>query len=108
MESIKMKSWDKETRILSKPFSVGSEKSMDTINKLFLLFIGLHDKKGKEVYEGDILFDGVALRYIVLWEEKFAKFSLRVINKDLWTFAQMSEAFIIIGNKFENPDLLKY
>ena len=67
-------------------------------------FTGLHDKNGKEIYEGDIVI-GLG---VVKWYDKDAKYMLYFNNGDKPTVelnaAQFSE---IIGNIYENPELVK-
>lgn len=73
-------------------------------------FTGLKDKKGKEIYEKDIIKMGSDDKLaIVNWSTKFASF---VLNRDGWAFSHWfgescnPEDVEIVGNEFENPELL--
>lgn len=76
---------------------------------------GLKDKNGKEIFEGDVLaietYEGVT-NLKVFWDEKHALFmfeSKKYNEKDL--LAELVEdntyPFEIIGNVYENPELLE-
>ena len=83
-------------------------------------FTGLKDKNGKEIYEGDILFSHVnekPCNYIVKWADdrsEYCGFVLNPVMKNpprvtfhIHDFGRwMAEGFEVIGNIFENPELL--
>lgn len=73
-------------------------------------FTGLKDKNNKEIFEGDILKTSTDKPMIVGWSDKFASF---VLNRDGWVFSHWfgescnPEDCEVIGNKYENPELLQ-
>jgi hypothetical protein len=80
-------------------------------------FTGLYDKNGREIYEGDIvkridLFnhpDGIVIRLpVTFYKGAFGFLEERDnFNKDKILLPLTRFPFIIIGNIYENPELLE-
>lgn len=76
---------------------------------VFMQYIGLKDINGKEIYESDII---KYAKWNCIVKYKNGSFILECINfdneGDFFYFADMSNNLLeIIGNLFENPELLK-
>ena len=72
-----------------------------------LQFTGLHDKNGKEIYEGDIVRIDGGLKWICKWSDNHARFYFDTgLHKTYDFSAQESSDFEVIGNIYENPELL--
>lgn len=90
-------------------------------------FTGLHDKNGEEIYEGDIIeytFDNEDSLFIseeskriglkkridkVYWQEWRSSFAVgcELVNTDLFRYVRGGNRVTIIGNIYENPELIK-
>lgn len=92
-----------------KPFAFGA------IERSIGQFTGLHDKNGKEIYEGDILDSSEKIPMI--FEVYFKNGGFRYGTKDRSvdiSFSNLSnnwldrilKRFHVIGNIYENPELL--
>jgi len=84
-------------------------------NKNLMQFTGLKDKNGKKIYEGDIVKAEVAGPYTsdvkikmkgeIIYYEPFACFEVKTKECGQPTMS-IFDNFEIIGNKYENPELL--
>ncbi len=69
-------------------------------------FTGLHDKNGKEIYEGDIVEYSLThelTERLFISEVEFFRFAWRL--KRLWLFTEVNKC-TVIGNIYQNPELL--
>lgn len=85
------------------------EINLETIGQ----FTGLHDAKGREIYEGDILRRSYGRNHDTAYEISFSDghFQFLVRGKEeALSFCQLnidSGALRVIGNIYETPELLK-
>lgn len=114
MIPIKFKAWDLETKtmlIQEQHLSFhlfhitpdGLVYKNGKLQRLVLLqFTGLHDKNGKEIYEGDIIsWDNDRTISDVIFEQNRGFHPWNLYNLDWW------QDSVVIGNIFENGDVLK-
>lgn len=76
-------------------------------------YTGLKDKNGKEVFEGDIICKNPNFKFTVVWKDNWAKFCLYAnflvkgaVKKTAFMSIQQVQRMEIIGNIYENPELL--
>lgn len=127
----KYKAWDKETKTMLDVSLMDFKKSVlvgehwefgetnfinfDDVN--LMQSTGLHDKNDKEIFEGDIITNGEAVVdvknhpalgfYTVINDvERFfgSNTSIKDFENDVEEFSSVTE---IIGNVYENPELLE-
>lgn len=78
-------------------------------------FTGLHDREGREIYEGDIVESHLIIRRFsddpgakVIWESEHAAFKL---NEKAYLVLMSEDRarkhYEVIGNIWENPELLE-
>jgi uncharacterized phage protein (TIGR01671 family) len=81
-----------------------------SLRKLAVMqYTGLKDKNGREIYEGDVVLD---VDSECIGQVVFAtpEFSIEFPDKELWPFVHDSHQDIhikVIGNIYENPELVK-
>lgn len=84
----------------------------------YLEFSGLHDKNGKEIFEGDIIVNrkgaGERYPYRVVYREDWGKFVLNLIpwqveghkERTIYKSVQAAQNWEVMGNIYENSELL--
>ena len=114
MREIKFRAWHKNTKVMLDPVDLhtmcvlnGGLGFSDDI--VLMQYTGLKDKNGIEIYEGDIISFGGAINYIVIWgDEPFLAFYYKPIaGGEMFVLKKREcEKLEVIGNIFENPELL--
>ena len=70
-------------------------------------YTGLHDKNGKEIYEGDIVVDSWKhVKGKVEWHDKKPKFCIHV-GRSRIDLEWQTSLVEIIGNIYENPEMIQ-
>ena len=71
---------------------------------IFSEYTGLKDENGKEIYEGDILFESFREEYLKV---AFKNWSFRAeCDEYSLKLEDFADIFEVVGNIYENPELL--
>ena len=123
MREIKFRAWDEDNKrirhgdfglskgviveLLTLPNSNGTYRTElgKQFNGILQQFTGLKDKNGKDIYEGDIVVtkDGI---FEVFYHPSWASWELKNTGNSLGYYFRPENTLQVIGNIFENPELL--
>lgn len=111
MRPIKFRAWNKKVKVMSVEVDLfhGLEE-WEREETEIMQFTGLHDKNGKEIYEGDILSSGKIIHtgfveYQTLNERNYPINGYIINAKGDW-LTIYPENTEVIGNIHENPNLI--
>jgi len=126
MREIKFRAWDKNIETMVDPaflqldgngLTAGFYENCDPEesawetdpeilkNIILMQYTGLHDKNGKEIYEGDIIA-GEVHTWQVKWDDEDAGFYLSGIDGKFADWIGYAHQFEVIGNIYESKELL--
>lgn len=111
MRELKFRSFGKNGMLYSSIDKSSKVKEMVIMfrNGDMMQYIGLKDRKGKEVYEGDIILDNFSIfpmTYCIDFAH-FARFQLVLATSGRSSLEKMFCEIEVIGNIYENAYLLK-
>ena len=115
---IKFRAWDKETKTMNGMAEIYRNRNQEIElhprdeNIILMQSTGLKDKNGKEIFEGDIV-DYKGRKAVVKWHGSYASFIYRFLDELQERVSEWHPLFLayyhfeIIGNIYENPELLE-
>ena len=119
MREIKFRAWDKQFKMMAPPINIffnGEEffffkgigtRSVCHFQLEIMQYTGLKDKNDKEIYEGDIVLTNEAgWSGAITWNNNYCGFIIQDKHGGFSIEPQWGECEVI-GNIYENPELLK-
>ena len=110
MREIKFRAWDKYLNMMQDwlYLRTWTPKNWNESGIELMQYTGLKDKSGREIYEGDIV-SWYKEPMTIIYAEVFAGYQMQTPNELGHTpfHAGDAEVVEVIGNIYENPELLK-
>ena len=118
MRKIKFRAWCENDKEMLRwedmqLWGINSLNDGGLMKVMFIEYTGLKDKNGKEIYDGDIITAHSEYNTIesgiVKWDNKEASFRIEQgisVGTSFYGFQQI-ENIEVIGNIYENPELIK-
>lgn len=83
----------------------------DSEDFVLMQFVGMVDRKGREIYEGDIVMANSEMWGVVTWDEEIYRYYARDgyddFGLDEFALEGMTlEGITVVGNIYENPEIL--
>jgi hypothetical protein len=125
MRELKFRAWDDNNKVFVERFGIDNNGNVcftvgglsytpegklfhDDTKMIVEQFTGLHDKNGKEIYEGDIITLGEENKaWPVVWDNERGAFCAIINNIAIRMHVDFWKSGKIIGNIHENPELLE-
>jgi len=106
MREIKFRAWDGLRMTLTGiSFSNSTGSVLIPPRWILMQYTGLKDKKGKEIYEGDIVKG--KFMYKVEWYHLGRWYVIPLSNRGFCHTPDIWNEYEVIGNIYENPELLE-